>query len=68
MTLRMWFPERPLSSVGNVAIDAARIHALRADAVAMYLEQPDEMPALPEEIAEARKTALPSITVGDRLQ
>ena len=42
---------------GNVAIDAARV-SMRcgADAVAMYcLEQPDEMPALPEEIAEARE-------------
>ena len=40
---------------GNVAIDAARV-SVRCGAaeVAMYcLEQPDEMPALPEEIAEA---------------
>ena len=40
---------------GNVAIDGARVSArCGADKVLMYcLEQPDEMPALPDEVAEA---------------
>ncbi|MBQ3267499.1 MAG: FAD-dependent oxidoreductase, partial [Atopobiaceae bacterium] len=40
---------------GNVAIDGARVsRRCGADKVLMYcLEQPDEMPALPEEVAEA---------------
>ncbi len=42
---------------GNVAIDAARV-ALRCgseNVTMVCLEQPEEMPALPEEIAEARE-------------
>ena len=45
---------------GNVAIDAARVSVRCGSAdVSMYcLEQLDEMPALPEEIAEAREDSV----------